>query len=128
MTTDTNFVGLELHNQLTAGPAPWTATRVPAQVFHVCRAVFGTTSLEDDQRVYRTLQAALMLQTPAAPSVVTSDMIGRFLSWRLPEGFSPDCFVSFDKERAKGNGSWPIGTNLLDAEQAKAMLQHVLGG
>lgn len=68
MITDTNFVPLEQHNQLTAGPAPWTETRVPAQVFHVARAVFGTTSLEDDQRVYRTLQAALMLQKPASPA------------------------------------------------------------
>lgn len=73
MTTDTYFVGLELHNKLTAGPAPWTDTRVPAQVFHVCRAVFGTNSQEDDQRVYRTLQAALMtLKTDAKPVNVAS--------------------------------------------------------
>lgn len=58
MTTE-NFVPLKLHNQLTAGSAPWTDTRVPAQVFHVARAVFGTTSLEDEQRVYRTVQATL---------------------------------------------------------------------
>lgn len=65
--------------------------------------------------------------SPAAPAV-TDEMVNRFLGWRLPAGFSPDCFVSFDRKRAEENSSWPIGTNLLDAEQAKAMLQHVLGG
>ena len=58
--TDPELIPLDQHHRLTAGPAPWTDTRVPAQVFHVARAVFGTESWEDDQRVYRTVQAALM--------------------------------------------------------------------
>lgn len=62
----------------------------------------------------------------ATMGVVTGAMVSRFLGWRLPDGFSPDCFVSFDKERAKATGSWPIGTNLLDAQQARAMLEFVL--
>lgn len=59
---------------------------------------------------------------------VTKDMVDRFLSWRLPNGFSPDCFITFDREGANRNSSWPIGTNIFTAEQAKDMLQHVLSG
>ena len=63
-------------------------------------------------------------------------MVDRFLSWRLPDGFSPDCGVSFDgagkspAEYVDGAGyrrSWPVGTNLLTATQAREMLEHVLG-
>lgn len=51
------LVPIEQHNCLTAGPAPWTATRIAEDMFHVARSVFGSGSYEDDQRVYRTLQA-----------------------------------------------------------------------
>ncbi len=56
----------------------------------------------------------------------TRAMIDRFLSWRLPDDFAPDCYVTFDRDRAKANNGWPIGTNLLTAEQALAMLAYVL--
>ncbi len=43
-------------------------------------------------------------------------MVDRFLCWKLPEDFAPDCYVSFDREKAKqGPHSWPVGTNLLTA-------------
>lgn len=61
---------------------------------------------------------------------VTSEMVDRFLSWKLPQNFHPDSFISFDREKHDAWGgypnSWPTGTNLLTAEQAKAMLEHVL--
>jgi Lar family restriction alleviation protein len=60
-------------------------------------------------------------------ALVTDEMVNRFLAWRLPNDFSPDCFVHFDIDQAGRAGSWPMGTNLLTAEQAKAMLRHVLG-
>lgn len=53
-------------------------------------------------------------------------MVNRFLMWKLPPTFGPDCFVSFDREKAKANQSWPVGTNLLGADEARAMLEHVL--
>jgi len=65
---------------------------------------------------------------PAEP-LVTDEMVSRFLAWRLPNDFGPDCGVSFDGRRDdewNKNKTWPIGTNLLTAEQAKAMLEHVL--
>jgi hypothetical protein len=53
-------------------------------------------------------------------------MVNRFLGWRLPQTFGPDCFVTFDRDKAKANQSWPVGTNLLTADEARAMLEYVL--
>jgi hypothetical protein len=61
-----------------------------------------------------------------------SNMVDRFLAWRLPDNFAPDHYISFDRKSAERlsnstNGvSWPVGTNLLDADQARQMLEHVL--
>lgn len=68
---------------------------------------------------------------------VTDEMVDRFLAWELPKDFHPDGGVKFERkvgtadgerDRADmGPGWWPVGTNLLTAEQAKQMLVHVLG-
>lgn len=64
------------------------------------------------------------LQKKYGAAVVTNDMVDRFLSWRLPDDFYPDGRVSFS--RPDDPASWPVGTNLLTATQAKAMLEYVL--
>ena len=54
-------------------------------------------------------------------------MVERFLCWDLPDDFAPDCHISFDRDAAKLNQhSWPSGTNLLTAAQARRMFEHVL--
>lgn len=56
-------------------------------------------------------------------------MVDRFLCWELPDDFAPDCHISFDRDAAKYNQhSWPDGTNLLTATQARAMIEHMLAG
>lgn len=70
------------------------------------------------------------------PPPVTDEMVNRFLAWELPKDFWPDGGVTFTREvgtmdgkrdRADlGPGWWPIGTNILTADQARAMLEHVL--
>lgn len=58
---------------------------------------------------------------------VTDDMVSRFLCWKLPQDFGPDCGISFTKFHPNGTTHFePTGTNLLTAVQARAMLQHVL--
>lgn len=60
---------------------------------------------------------------------VTDEMVNRFLSWPLPRDFHPDCGISFDGRKDdewNKNKTWPVGTNLLTAIQARAMLEHVL--
>lgn len=53
------------------------------------------------------------------------DLVNRFLTWRLPDDFAPDGGVSFAP--VSHPTAWPVGTNLLTATQARAMLDHVLG-
>lgn len=63
-------------------------------------------------------------------------MVQRFLQWKLPENFNPDDGISFEREFNKewnakqGNPPQyrtPLGTNLLDATQAEAMVRHMIG-
>jgi hypothetical protein len=64
-------------------------------------------------------------------------MVNRFLGWKLPQDFHPDAGVSFEPEF---NKEWnakqgkppqrhePVGTNLLSATQAEAMVRYMLEG
>ncbi len=56
-----------------------------------------------------------------------SSMVDRFLHWPLPEDFSPDAGISFDSQY-KDKWGMPIGTNLLNANQARNMLEYAVGG
>ena len=57
-------------------------------------------------------------------------MVDRFLTWRLPNDFSPDAGISFkaefNEDTALPMKHEPVGTNLLDATQAEAMVRHML--
>jgi len=69
---------------------------------------------------------------PAAQAVDINAMVNRFLGWKLPKDFQPDSGISFSDINHRFFGgyekSWPTGTNLLTAEQARAMFEHALGG
>lgn len=59
-----------------------------------------------------------------------SKAVDRFLGWRLPKDFYPDCGISF-KPPEKPHPDvlyeyWPVGTNLFTADQAKAMFEHCI--
>lgn len=54
---------------------------------------------------------------------VTHEMVDRFLSWKLPDDFAPDCGIIFTP-----SSQWPVGTNLFTADQARTMLEHALRG
>lgn len=51
-------------------------------------------------------------------------MVDRFLSWPLPKDFAPDGGISFTPSTHPHG--WPTGTNLLYADQARAMFEYVL--
>ena len=59
-------------------------------------------------------------------------MVDRFLSWKLPDNFDPDCGISFkrtfNEHTAHPMKHSPIGTNLLNANQAEAMVRYMLEG
>jgi hypothetical protein len=55
-------------------------------------------------------------------------MVDKFLAWNLPKDFAPDGGISFKgTPDARGYApTWPTGTNLLNAEQAKDMIEQML--
>lgn len=60
-------------------------------------------------------------------------MRDRFLSWKLPKDFHPDCGIQFDAEAAKklnpNNHTYePNGTNLFHAGQAEDMIRYMIEG
>lgn len=59
-------------------------------------------------------------------------MVNRFLSWRLPDNFNPDGGVSFKKMFNEHTDHpmkhEPVGTNLLDAQQAEEMVRYMIHG
>lgn len=84
---------------------------------------------QSEERLIELMDAALAA-TQEGQKLVTDEMVNRFLNWKLPENFSPDCGISFKKMHSE-NGPWgpqkhePTGTNLFDANQARAMLEYV---
>lgn len=59
----------------------------------------------------------------AIPNI--QECVNRFLGWRLPKDFAPDCGIEFDENRYQNHKCEPIGTNLFTADQAKAMFEYV---
>lgn len=59
-------------------------------------------------------------------------MIDRFLSWKLPDDFSPDAGISFKKffneHLPKPQKHEPWGTNLFDCTQAEIMVRYMIDG
>lgn len=53
-------------------------------------------------------------------------MVDRFLAWPMPKNFAPDCGIQFTP--IDHPHCWPVGTNLMTAEQAKCMVRHMLAG
>lgn len=57
--------------------------------------------------------------------------VDKFLSWKLPSDFYPDCGISFEQYSNPDNDRYkalrePIGTNLFTATQAKEMFEQCL--
>ena len=61
--------------------------------------------------------------------VSVDEMVSRFLRWKVPADFAPDAGIRFNPNPLQTPESpyWPTGTNLLHAEQAREMIQFILG-
>lgn len=59
-------------------------------------------------------------------------MVDRFLGWKLPETFNPDCGISFkaafNEHTAHPAKHEPTGTNLFSATQADGMVRYMTDG
>lgn len=97
-------------------------------------------SLEESME--RTFDDIAVLRQENAKMRDIGAMVSRFLCWRLPKDFAPDGRVKFDRIFLVFDGFdgaqpidisdapdhyWPTGTNLFTAEQAKAMIENMLG-
>jgi hypothetical protein len=67
---------------------------------------------------------------PATPSIpVLKEMVNRFLGMPLPKTFNPDCGIRFDGRKDdewNKNKTWPIGTNLFTADEARQVFEYCL--
>lgn len=83
---------------------------------------------EDENRLAQKIAKSVRQQELEA---TLDEMVNRFLWWKLPKDFSPDAGISFTPTKPYegdefGNSWWPVGTNLLTAEQARAMFKACL--
>jgi hypothetical protein len=83
---------------------------------------------------YASLQSAAPASPePGEPTRNVKEMVNRFLGWKLPKTFAPDAGISFKPTKPYdgdeyGNSWWPVGTNLFNAEEAKAMFEYCTAG
>lgn len=82
------------------------------------RAAAAIASIDLFQRVAHNL---------ADPRGLVPMLVDRFLAWKLPEDFAPDGGISFTLISKDHPEWWPTGTCLLNAPQATAMFEHLLG-
>lgn len=92
--------------------------------------VNGADDVQDIYKYCDTIESFIksaLKSAPAAkgnaPAVDIEQMVNRFLGWKLPQTFAPDCGILFKQVYAD---SWPTGTNLFHAGEAKAMFEHCL--
>ena len=60
---------------------------------------------------------------------MTNELVNRFLKWKLPEDFSPDGGINYNKIQYPPHTTHtytPVGTNLFTADQAKEMFEYLL--
>lgn len=104
-----------------------------------CKNGFGEGGKEAAQFSQAALNAAnamLSLLTYQRETAQGEDpelverMTQRFLGWKLPKTFNPDGGITFQRVTNEGTAhaymNEPVGTNLLDYTQAKAMVEHLL--
>lgn len=73
-------------------------------------------------------------ETKAMNDKMIKHMVDRFLGWKLPADFAPDGGIRFEAypdfleswKRNEFNRRNPSGTNLLNAEQAEAMVRYLV--
>ena len=84
---------------------------------------------EDVLKVYECIKLvknAPTVQREGWVSVPIEEMVNRFLGWKLPSDFAPDCGIEFDANKYPNHKFEPIGTNLFTATQAKAMIEYMI--
>lgn len=61
---------------------------------------------------------------------IVKEAVDRFLGWQFPDDFHPDGgiqFTRYDLSKPGIGKQTPVGTNLLNAQQAEEMIRYILG-
>ena len=85
----------------------------------------------NEKQAHEIAKAAYAAGLAVRESTVTNEMVSRFLCWPVPPDFYPDGGISFTRFTGPAGMRHefkPIGTNLLTADQARAMLEYVIAG
>lgn len=93
---------------------------------------FAEHGLEIGEKIIQSLPiGSKIYASPVFETRVDIDgMVNRFLGWKLPKDFYPDCGIEFHRigkpsQPNYGRFSYePVGTNLFTADQAKAMFEY----
>lgn len=101
----------------------------------------ATTAHDAQQFAQAACNSANALEVMRQPgemkiSIITEEqinhMVYRFLGWKLPANFVPDCGISFKPDFNEHTDHpmkhEPSGTNLFDAVQADAMVRYMIEG
>jgi hypothetical protein len=127
---------LRLHRERAANPAQGVSARHPLEVYadsyaEMARMGDGKVdcrSVEVDIRQNMIpITAAIGAGSPL-PEPQIEHMVQQFLRWKLPDDFNPDGGIQFVKQTDYGHTFEPVGTNLFDYKQAKALVLHMLEG
>lgn len=85
--------------------------------------------IDQDQLVWEKPTSGEFRTLVEVPTHVTPEMVDRFLQWPLPETVCADrCTTEARYYQKRGYDiDHRCGTNLLSADEARQMLEHVLG-
>jgi hypothetical protein len=118
-----------LYDHPTTPPAPLGGlTEGEREALAWAAEVLSEPGDSEDAACARALQAlACRLTAPRAEGV--DEAVNRFLCWKLPQDFAPDAGIRFTptpRQPGWAHDPWPVGTNLFNAAQARAMFEHCL--
>lgn len=103
---------------------------------HALRSYQYGNSATDTAKVFADrieLQLAYPVDPAPPQEVDIQALVNRFLGWKVPKDFAPDAGISYVPPAYATDAAgvvvhYPVGTNLLNAVQAEAMLKYVVLG
>ena len=99
---------------------------------HLCDMQEGyDDSIVGFNEAWDMVRTAFAEELGKSPMAEIKALADRFLAWPLPETFNPDGGISFESLGNKGTlheyRRVPTGTNLLNADEARQMLEYLFG-
>ncbi len=125
------LVDYSLRSEEREPVAAWSDTQIRRAYQNSPELHKDVSSFEAFKRVAKAIETMHGYAPANNHFVDVAEMVNRFLGWKLPKDFAPDCGISFKRNsECVRPGVWvvydPVGTNLFTADQAKAMFEYCL--